>query len=170
MTQRPSEMDRTTFVDTFGGIFEHSPWIAEAAFDSKLGPAHDTAKGLHQAFTQAFRAAPEEKRLKVLRAHPDLAVKISNAAPLTVASSAEQASAGLDALNDFERGAFMALNEAYVTEFGFPFIVAVRDHTKMSIMEAFHNRLQNDREMEFAEACRQVERIAELRLAAHFDA
>ncbi len=169
MTERPSEMDRATFVETFGGIFEHSPWIAEAAFDGELGPTHDTAQGIHQALTRVFRAASDDKRLEVLRAHPDLAVKISNAAPLTAASSAEQTSAGLDALNDFERGAFMALNEAYVTEFGFPFIIAVRDHTKMSIMEAFHNRLQNDRETEFAEACRQVERIAELRLVAHFD-
>ncbi|MEM9247597.1 MAG: allantoinase PuuE [Pseudomonadota bacterium] len=170
MTDRPSEMDRTTFVDTFGGIFEHSPWIAEAAFEGELGPTHDTAQGLHQAMARVFRAVSEETRLEVLKAHPDLAVKISNAAPLTAASTAEQASAGLDVLNDMERGAFMALNEAYVTTFGFPFIIAVRDHTKMSIMEAFHTRLQNDRDTEFAEACRQVERIAELRLGAHFEA
>ncbi|MXY33492.1 MAG: 2-oxo-4-hydroxy-4-carboxy-5-ureidoimidazoline decarboxylase, partial [Boseongicola sp. SB0664_bin_43] len=77
---------------------------------------------------------------------------------------AEQASAGLDALTDNERATFTELNDAYTSKFGFPFVIAVRDNTKASIMEAFHRRVENDRDTEFAEACRQVERIAELRL------
>jgi OHCU decarboxylase len=163
---RPSEMDRDTFVAAYGGIFEHSPWIAEGAFALELGPAHDTATGLHNALARIFRAAPEDRRLAVLTAHPDLAGKLAQARRLTEASTAEQASAGLDALTDAERAEFTRLNDAYTARFGFPFIVAVRDNTKASILAAFKRRLANDRATEFAEACAQVERIAWHRLKA----
>ncbi|WP_068112237.1 allantoinase PuuE [Tropicimonas marinistellae] len=161
---RPSDMDRDTFVEAFGGIFEHSPWIAEGAFGLELGPTHDTAQGVHNALARVFRAASSEKRLGVLTAHPDLAGKLAQAQRLTAESTAEQASVGLDALTDEERDAFTRLNAAYTEKFGFPFIIAVRDNTKASIMEAFQRRVEHDRETEFSEACRQVERIAELRL------
>jgi OHCU decarboxylase len=157
-------MDRETFVDEFGGIFEHSPWIAERAFELELGPTHDTARGVHSALARAFRSASEEERRGVLRAHPDLAGKLAAAKRLTAESTAEQASAGLDALTDAERETFTRLNEAYTGKFGFPFIIAVRDHDKASILAAFERRLGNSRDREFAEACAQVERIAELRL------
>ena len=165
---RPSEMDRETFVSEFGGIFEHSPWIAEGAFDLELGPTHDTAQGVHQMLARIFRAAPEDKRLGVLTAHPDLAGKLAEAKRLTAESTAEQASVGLDALTDEERAAFTKLNDKYTAKFGFPFIIAVRDNTKASIMAAFARRIDHDRETEFEEACRQVERIAELRLHERF--
>lgn len=161
---RPSEMDRETFVTEFGGVFEHSPWIAEDAHALELGPTHDSAIGVHAALVRIFRAAPRERRLDVLAAHPDLAGKLAQAKRLTDESAAEQASAGLDALTDRERATFTALNDAYTSKFGFPFIIAVRDNTKASIMEAFRRRRDNDPDAEFAEACRQVERIAELRL------
>ncbi len=161
---RPSQMDRAEFVAAFGGIYEHSPWVAERAFELELGPAHDRPLGLANALARAFRAASREERLGVLRAHPDLAGKLAQARRLTPESSAEQASAGLDALTDEERAEFTRLNEAYTARFGFPFIIAVRDHDKAGILAAFRRRLENDPESEFAEACRQVERIAELRL------
>ena len=161
---RPSEMDRETFVAEFGGIFEHSPWIAEGAHGLELGPAHDSAAGVHNALARVFRSASEDKRLGVLTAHPDLAGKLAEAKRLTAESTAEQASVGLDALTDEERAAFTELNDGYTAKFGFPFIIAVRDNTKATIMEAFRRRVANDRDTEFAEACRQVERIAELRL------
>ncbi len=164
-TPRPSEMDRDTFVKTFDDIFEHSPWVEEHAHRLELGPAHDTAMGLAGALARAFRAAPEDKRLAVLKAHPDLAGKLAAARRLTEASTSEQASAGLDALTDEERSAFTKYNKEYTEKFGFPFIIAVRDNTKASILEAFQTRLSNDRETEFHEACEQVIRIAELRLA-----
>jgi OHCU decarboxylase len=162
----PSEMDRTAFVGHFGGIFEHSPWIAERAFDGELGPVNDTASGLHFALRNQFRMATDKERLGVLEAHPDLAGKLAAARRLTEASTAEQASAGLDALTDHERGAFTELNAAYVEKFGFPFIIAVRDNTKPMILAAMHTRLGNDRHGEFHTACTQVERIALLRLRA----
>ena len=161
---RPSEMDRDSFVAAYGSIFEHSPWIAEAAHALELGYAHDTAVGLHNALARIFRSASPEQRLGVLTAHPDLAGKLAAAKRLTAESTAEQAAAGLDMLSDAEKATFTKLNDAYVAKHGFPFIIAVRDHDKASILAAFHTRIENDRDTEFATACKQVERIAEFRL------
>ncbi|WP_274425958.1 allantoinase PuuE [Chelativorans sp. YIM 93263] len=161
---RPSRMSESEFVGRFGSIFEHSPWIAERAFRLELGPAHDSAAGLHNALARAFRSASEEERLGVLKAHPDLAGKLAAAKRLTAESAREQASAGLDALTDEERARFTALNTRYVEKFGFPFIIAVKDHTRNGILKAFETRIENSRDDEFATACRQVERIAYLRL------
>ncbi len=162
--ERPSQMDRSSFVAQFGSIYEHSPWVAEAAHALELGPAHDSALGLANALARAFRAAAPEQRLAVLRAHPDLAGKLAAARRLTPESTHEQASAGLDALTDAERSSFQRLNTAYVEKHGFPFIIAVRDNTRASILSAFETRIDNDSATEFATACAQVERIAELRL------
>lgn len=162
--ERPSQMTLARFVQRFGGIFEHSAWIAERAWALELGPAHDSAVGLHNALARMFRSAAPAERLAVLRAHPDLAGKLAAAKRLTPESSAEQASAALDALTDEERATFERLNTDYVAKHGFPFIIAVRDNTKDSILRAFHARIANDTDTEFATACRQVERIAELRL------
>lgn len=115
-----------------------------------------------------FRTAGDTERLAVLRAHPDLAGKLAKAKRLTNASASEQASAGLDALTDEERETFTALNAAYTEKFSFPFIIAVKDHTRESILEAFRTRLTGNATDEFKEACRQVERIAQLRLDAFF--
>lgn len=161
---RPSRMGEVEFVERFGGVFEHSPWIAERAFRLELGPAHDSAAGLHNALARIFRAAGEEERLRVLKAHPDLAGKLAAARRLTPESAREQASAGLDALTDEERARFSDLNTRYMQKFGFPFIIAVKDHTKEQILRAFETRIENGGEQEFATACRQVERIAYLRL------
>jgi OHCU decarboxylase len=114
--------------------------------------------------TRIFRLASQEERLGVLQAHPDLAGKLAEARRLTPESAAEQASAGLDLLTDEERDAFIRLNAAYTQKFGFPFIMAVRGLRKDAIFTAFQTRLGNDRDTEFATACRQVERIALLRL------
>ena len=162
--ERPSQMDRATFTARFGGVFEHSPWFAERAHALELGPAHDSAAGLLSALARMFRSASEAERLGVLTAHPDLAGKLAAAKRLTPDSTAEQASAGLDALTDAERARFTELNAAYVAKHGFPFIIAVRDHDKAGILAAFETRLGNDRATEFATACAQVERIARLRL------
>jgi len=161
----PSQMDAAAFVAKFGGVFEHSPWIAEGAHALELGPGHDCAAGVHNALARVFRSADREKRLAVLNAHPDLAGKLAAAQRLTAESTAEQAGAGLDALTDAERDTFTDLNTAYTEKHGFPFIIAVRDHDKAGILATFRRRFGQDSETEFAEACRQVERIAELRLA-----
>jgi OHCU decarboxylase len=162
----PSRLALDDFTQLFGNVFEHSEWVAERTHRGELGPANDTATGLHAAMCQVFRRADDDERLAVLQAHPDLAGKLAAARQLTEASTAEQASAGLDALTDAERARFTELNDAYQGKFGFPFIIAVRDNTKAQILEAFEQRLANAPETEFAAACRQVERIAELRVHA----
>jgi len=161
---RPSQMAREVFIAAYGSIFEHSPWIADRAFDLELGPAHDSATGLHNALARIFRSASPQERLKVLQAHPDLAGKLAAARQLTDASTAEQASAALDALTDAERAQFQSLNAAYTAKHGFPFIIAVRDHSKAQILHAFETRIANPTEIELQTACKQVERIAEFRL------
>ncbi|MES2144394.1 MAG: 2-oxo-4-hydroxy-4-carboxy-5-ureidoimidazoline decarboxylase, partial [Pseudomonadota bacterium] len=158
------QMSRARSVERFGSIFEHSPWIAERAFELELGPAHDSATGLHNALARAFRSASPDERLGVLKAHPDLAGKLAAAKRLSPESTAEQHAAALDTLTDAERAAFQSLNTAYMAKHGFPFIIAVRDHTKDAILAAFHIRIANDTATEFGLACTQVERIAALRL------
>ena len=164
--QRFDLMDRETFVEKFGGVFEHSAWIAERAFELELGPAHNSVAGIHNALARMFRSATRAERLGVLTAHPDLAGKLAAAKRLTADSTSEQASAGLDALTDDERATFERLNTEYVAKHGFPFIIAVKDHDKAGILRHFEARIANDTETEFATACAQVERIARLRLEA----
>ena len=163
-TKIPSLMAKSEFVDSYGGVFEHSPWIAERAYAGEIGPAHNTAQGLHSIMAFQFRLANEEEKLSVLKAHPDLAGRLAAAKRLTKESTDEQAGAGLDALTDIERQKFTELNEAYTTKFGFPFIIAVKGLTKQDILEKFETRINNERDEEFATACKQVERIARLRL------
>ncbi|NOZ32513.1 MAG: allantoinase PuuE [Alphaproteobacteria bacterium] len=159
----PSALMKDDFIALFGGVFEHTEWVAERAFDHELGPANDTAYGVFVALRTQFRIASSDDRLRVLQAHPDLAGKLAAARRLTAASSAEQDAAGLDSLTDDERARFGQLNEAYQQKFGFPFIIAVRDHSKLAILTAFETRLQNDRQAEMEAASAQVERIAQLR-------
>lgn len=153
------------FVERFGGVFEHSPWVAERAFAAGMAEPL-TAGVVHAAMTQAFRAGTEAERLAVLRAHPDLAGKLAIAGGLTEDSRKEQAGAGLDRLTADEHARFTALNDAYVEKFGFPFIIAVKGLNKDDILAAFETRINNDRDTEFATACAQVERIALLRLGS----
>jgi OHCU decarboxylase len=165
---QPSTMSRGAFVDAFGSVFEHSPWIAARAHLLELGPAHDCATGLHNALARIFRSATSDERLGVLKAHPDLAGKLALAKRLTKESHSEQASAGLDALTDKERMRFTDLNSSYMDKFGFPFIIAVRGLKKAQILKAFETRINNNKEAEFETACAQVEKIALLRLKDKF--
>ncbi|MBY0360450.1 MAG: 2-oxo-4-hydroxy-4-carboxy-5-ureidoimidazoline decarboxylase [Phreatobacter sp.] len=160
----PSRLDRAAFLARFAAVWEHSSWIAEGTFDRGLGAAEDTAEGLHAAMAAVMRAAGDPAKLALIRAHPDLAGKLAAAGRLTAESTGEQASAGLDRLTDAERAEFMRLNEAYKARFGFPFILAVKGRTKDEIRAAFETRLANDPAAEFADALRQIERIALLRL------
>lgn len=162
---RPTEMDRTSFVATFGQVFEHSPWIAAAAFDRGLPADADRAEGLHRALTAVLRKASEERQRALIDAHPDLAGRLARAGRLTASSSSEQASAGLDRLTDAERARFTALNEAYRARFGFPFIMAVQGRSKDEILGAFERRLAHDPVTELRTALEQIERIALLRLS-----
>jgi 2-oxo-4-hydroxy-4-carboxy-5-ureidoimidazoline decarboxylase len=159
-------MDRADFVARFGGVFEHSAWIAERAFDRNTPPARLSADWLHEVLTTQFRAATDEERLGVLRAHPDLAGRLAISGDLTEDSRQEQAGAGLDRLTEVEFARFTDLNTRYHARFGFPFIIAVKGLTKQEILHAFENRIHHTRPEEFAAACHEVEKIARLRLEA----
>ena len=157
--------DRDAFVARFGGVFEHSPWVAERAFD-RAAATGLMAGNVHSALCQAFRAALPREKLEVLRAHPDLAGRLAIAGELTEDSRKEQAGAGLDRLSPAEHARFTELNSAYVEKFGFPFIIAVKGLGKDDILSAFETRIGNGRDEELATAAAQVERIALLRLTA----
>lgn len=155
---------RGDFVAKFGGVFEHSPFIAERAYDAGLILVPLTAKGVHAALVSIFRRASHEERLGVFRAHPDLAGRLVIAGELTEDSKKEQAGAGLDRLSAEEHARFTELNTAYTEKFGFPFIIAVKGLDKNDILAAFEKRIHNGAQEEFATAAAQVERIALLRL------
>jgi OHCU decarboxylase len=160
----PSQMSREAFVAAFGGIFEHSPWVAEGAWDAGLNGKADQAADLHARMCAVLRAANHDRQLGVLNAHPDLAGRLAVAGQLTAESTAEQASAGLDKCSPQEFERLQTLNEAYKAKFGFPFIMAVKGRTRAEITRAFEERVNNDAETEFPTALRQVEQIALLRL------
>ncbi|WP_320198404.1 2-oxo-4-hydroxy-4-carboxy-5-ureidoimidazoline decarboxylase [Agrobacterium sp. rho-13.3] len=159
-------VERAEFISRFGGVFEHSPFIAERAYDAGEISEPLTATGVHAALSAEFRAASHEERLGVLRAHPDLAGKLAIAGELTDDSRNEQAGAGLDRLSPQEHARFTELNAAYVKKNGFPFIIAVKGLYRQDILHAFETRIGNDAEEEFTTATTQVEKIAWLRLSA----
>jgi 2-oxo-4-hydroxy-4-carboxy-5-ureidoimidazoline decarboxylase len=155
-------MDRTSFVAAFGAIYEHSPWVAEQAWEQR--PFH-RLDGLHAAMAAIVRGAPAERRLALIRAHPDLAGRAARAGALTADSAREQASAGLDRLSEAEYAGFHALNDAYQAKFGMPFIMAVRGAGKDAILAGFERRLPNDPAREVETAVEEITRIARFRLA-----
>lgn len=161
---KPSDLSKPVFMARFGGIYEHSPWVAEGAFATGIDVAADTVAGLHAAMAKAMRAGTPEQQRALILAHPDLAGKLALAKQLTADSTSEQASAGLDHLSASELAAFTDLNDAYKARFGFPFILAVKGRSKAEILAAFTARLKNDVTGEFEEALNQIERIAELRI------
>ncbi len=150
------------FVEGFGFLFEHSPWVVEGAGHDR---PFDDSEAMHSALVRELLEAPEDRRMDVIRAHPRLADKAAIAAGLTKQSASEQASAGLDALTPEEFERFGALNAAYDEKFGFPFIVVVRTAGgKVGILKAMTERLQNTRDIERRNALNEVVKIVWLRL------
>jgi 2-oxo-4-hydroxy-4-carboxy-5-ureidoimidazoline decarboxylase len=151
------------FVAALANVFEYSPWIAERAAAAR--PFAGVTQ-LFEAMTAAVDQAAPERRLALIRAHPDLADKTQRAEGLTAESSGEQNSVGLDRLSDAEYEAFGRVNDAYRAKFGFPYIVCVRRQTKDSILRDFERRLPNDADAEMQRSIEEISRIAALRLDA----
>lgn len=149
------------FTAALADIYEHSPWVAEAAAAKRPFP---TLVALHESMMTAVRAAPAETKLALVKAHPDLAGKAARAGVLTAESTNEQASAGLDRLNEAEFARIHALNDAYQAKFGIPFIICVRRHSKDSILDQFERRIDQDRASALETALGEIFRIAALRL------
>lgn len=156
-----NRMDAKAFSLAFGDIAEHSPWVAEAAAARRPFASRDA---MIAAFQAAVGEAPAERQRSLLTAHPDLAGRAAIAGDLTADSRREQESAGLDRLTPDEFAAFTAMNDAYRTKNGIPFIFAVRGATKHDILTAFEGRLGNPPDVEFATALEQVCRIIRFRL------
>ncbi len=156
-----NSLDQEEFVEKFGPLFEHSPWVAERAWHER---PFDSLTGLRGALDAAMYGAPEERQLDLIRAHPDLAGKAAIRGELTPESTREQASAGLDRLSPEEYERLNRLNEAYNEKFGFPLIFAVREHTKETILSGAEARLEHSREQEIETALGEIAKIADLRL------
>jgi 2-oxo-4-hydroxy-4-carboxy-5-ureidoimidazoline decarboxylase len=149
------------FTAALADIYEHSPWVAQAVSAKR---PFATLAALHEAMVQAVRAAPADAQLALIKAHPDLAGKAARAGTLTVDSTNEQVSAGLERLSEAEFARFHRLNDAYQAKFGFPFIICVRRHTKDSILGVFERRLARGAADEREAALAEIFRIAALRL------
>ena len=156
-------MTREEFVRCYGGIYEHSPWVAEQVFDQQ--PVEGNID-LAPVFANCVDRADEHIRLTLIRAHPDLAGKAAVAGDLTEDSSVEQQRAGINQCTPQEFEMFQSLNDRYKEKFGFPFVMAVRNSTREEILAAFSARLANEKQTEFETAISEIHQIAAMRLAA----
>lgn len=160
---------RDAFVARFGGIYEHSPWVAQRLCDRGEAASPQSPKDLAGPMAAVVEAADHNLQLQLLRAHPDLAGKLAKSGELTADSTEEQASAGLDQCTEAEFQEFTDLNATYRHKFGFPFILAVRGRSRVEILENFRARVGNETATEFRTALDQVHQIAKLRLEAMED-
>ena len=160
-TPYPSQVELAEFIRLFGSIYEHSPWVAEAIYP-KVTPGMDPLS-MASLMETIVETASDQQKLDLLRAHPDLAGRLS-LAELTESSRAEQTGAGLDQCSPDELKEFQQLNSLYIEKFGFPFIFAVKGFHRTDILEAFRQRVQHHPDEEFKTAIEQVHRIARLRL------
>lgn len=159
-------LERPAFVARFGAVFEHSPWVADAAWDHRPFP---TRAALHAAMCAAVQAAPLARQLELIRAHPDLVGRAAREGRLAAASASEQAGAGLDQLTPAEVAWFEQHNAAYRERFGFPFIICVRANRRQAIVAGFETRLQHTPAQERATALAEIAKIAAFRLADLID-
>ena len=159
--EKVNKLGREAFVERFGPLFEHSPWVAADAWSDRPFADEDE---LFEALRSAMYSAPIERKLALIRAHPDLAGRAAIEGTLTRSSKREQASADLDRLTPDEYEAFTRLNAAYRERFGFPFVVCVREHTKESILRVAAERLEHTRDEEVGVALEEIAKIARLRL------
>jgi 2-oxo-4-hydroxy-4-carboxy-5-ureidoimidazoline decarboxylase len=156
-------LDEAQFVATLGGVFEHSPWVAQRAAAQR---PFASVTALHAAMTGVVARASEDEQLTLLRAHPELAGRAAIRGELTADSTTEQSGAGLTACSPEEFAALTDLNRRYNATFGFPFILAVKGYDRAGVIREFVRRVGHDRATELAECLAQVARIARFRLDA----
>jgi len=161
---KESSGNRDEFVRTYGGIYEHSPWVAAEAH--AIVSASCSLEELANIFAGIVDGADYKRKLALIRAHPDLAGRAALRGELTDDSTSEQSSAGIDQCSPAEYEQFQAYNERYWAKFGFPFVMAVRESNRAEILAAFAARLENDHDTEFATAIAEIHKIARLRLQA----
>lgn len=150
------------FVGRYGSMYEHSPWVAEETH--QVAAKVEDANELAEIFANCVDQAADERKLALIRAHPDLAGKAAISGELTVESTSEQSSAGIDRCSPEEFEQFQDLNSQYREKFGFPFVMAVRDSNRHEILAALKSRLRNELQTEFETAIKEIHKIAFLRL------
>ncbi len=163
-TLTPASLDRTAFVSAFADIYEHSPWVAEKAYELGVDDSLNDIELLHQRMADILLSASHEAQLALINAHPDLAGKAAIRGELTASSTAEQAGAGIQDCTAEEFARFTELNDAYKAKFGFPFIKAVKGSNRHQILAAFEERIHNTPEQEFQTALAEINKIAMFRL------
>lgn len=156
-----NEAPTADFVARLGGVFEHAPWVAAAAADQR---PFGSLAALFAAMRTIVEAAGDERRLELLRGHPELAGAAAKSGNMTAESVAEQAGSGLAGLSAERAAAFDALNARYRERFGIPFIVCVRRHGRDSVLAEFRRRVELSVAEERATALAEAFRIAALRL------
>lgn len=165
-TIKLSDLSKTDFVARYGGLYEHSPWIAASAWSAFADQTSTTLATLRAQFKTVVQEASKNQQLDLLRAHPELAGKAAVNGDLTAESTQEQSSARLDLCTQKEFNRFQELNKQYNEKFGFPFILAVRGRSRAEVLAAFEERVNNNAQVEFETALEQVHQIASLRLEA----
>ncbi|MFK7859065.1 MAG: allantoinase PuuE [Granulosicoccus sp.] len=162
--EAPASLTLDAFVKRFGGVYEHSPWVAKRTYELGIDATHTTLTSLANAMSSVLDIATHEEKLALIRAHPDLAGRAAAKGELTNDSTDEQSSAGLDQCTAQELERFQRLNDTYKAKFDIPFIMAVRGSNRHQILAGFEERLENEPEAEFERALTEINRIAMLRL------
>ena len=163
-TLKPSSLSRDAFISAFADIYEHSPWVAEKAFDLGQDASLDAVETLHQRMSDILLSADHTRQLALINAHPDLAGRAAIQGQLTEASTQEQAGAGIHQCTAEEFSRFTELNEAYKAKFKFPFIMAVKGSNRHQIIKAFETRIHHPVDTEFKCALDEINKIALFRL------
>jgi 2-oxo-4-hydroxy-4-carboxy-5-ureidoimidazoline decarboxylase len=161
-----STLSQQVFKETLADIFEHSPWIPERAWNSRPFTSVDN---LYMAMMKVLESATATEQLGLICAHPELAGKEATAGTLTKSSTTEQQGAGLDQCSKEELDRLRKLNFDYFEQFGFPFVVAVKNMSRYQIMDSIEARLRNQRDTEFATCLNEIGKIARFRLGVMFD-
>ena len=164
VTGVPYSTRRSEFINHYGGIYEHSPWIAKSAWEYVQGSRVQSMDQLAAIMVFIVTTAPPGQQLALIRAHPELAGRVRLAQKLTRDSEREQNAAGLDQCTPEELNQFKELNAAYNAKFRFPFIIAVEGMTREIILNEFAARLANEQDDEFLNALSEIHKIASLRL------
>jgi 2-oxo-4-hydroxy-4-carboxy-5-ureidoimidazoline decarboxylase len=157
-----NQMDESIFVSIFGSVYEHSSWVAEAAWQLRPFASLD---GLHGVMDSIVQGAGQGRQMTLIKAHPELAGRLAGSGQLTVESRSEQAQAGLSSLSENLNQRMLELNDRYQQKFGFPFIICARLNNVATILQAMEDRLTNSGETEFKTALQEISKIARLRLA-----
>ena len=154
-------MDEPTFVSRFGSVYEHSAWVAEAAWRHRPFASVDQVHGVMDSIVEG---AGHSRQMALIKAHPELAARLAGSGQITTESRSEQAQAGLSSLSEDLNKRMLELNDSYKKKFGFPFIICARLNNVATILQAMENRLTNHGETEFKTALQEISKIARLRL------